>query len=1164
MRLKALFLGLVLFAAPAMAQVYDANGKLVVSTDYFVFVDDAAFTLTSSSVGVVGAIRDDTLGALAAAEGDAVPLRVNSTGALHVTGGGGGTEYTEDAITANPQVGTATMIEMDTVLSAVVPVDGDWIGLRGSGEGALWTQDFNSDAILADTTAILLDTASMDTNLGTVAGAVAAGQMQVDIVADGAGLALAASQLADGHNVTVDNGAAGAAVNIQDGGNAITVDGTVTVTDGAGALNVIVDSATLGTVTTTPNVVGTGTEATAQRVTIATDSTGVLSVDDNAGTLTVDSGATFTVQEDGALLTAAQLSDDVVYIDDADWTDTTSKHALVGGVYQSVPQTITDGDVGPLSLTSDGQLRVVPEGTLGVVEQFNLANSDPLAMALVDGNGDQISSFAGPTEYTEDSVHASGDTLNMAGVVQQTSDAALSGNGDRSLLQVDETGYLKVNVKEVDAAGTIDDTTTHATGTTQGTPIMAAATPTDTAVDANDLGVVAMSLDRRLLVDADITASVALDVSAATVTVSDGAGAMNVIVDSGTTAVTNAGTFAVQVDSGAFIQADDAAFTLTTSGVAVAGAIRDDALSTLAAIENDAVPLRVSSTGALHVTGGGGGTEYTTNATVPTDPVGATFTMEIDTALTTLSTEVETDWTNPRSTLEGALWTQDFNSDAILADTAAMDTNLATIAGAVSTEMQVDVVTTAGLTDTELRATPVPVSGTVATTNAIVDGTAYVDDGLITLASDSGIGIMGVFTGDVVDAGDVAFLAMSNDRRLLTDTEITRLIPGVLAGDLGKQENLPFNTGDTGVGVWAVRDDALTTLTPIDGDYVPLRVGSTGALHVTGGGGGTEYTDDTSTHATGTSVGAAMVAAATPTDGSVDANDFGVVAMSLDRRLLVDADFTASVALDVSAATVTVSDGAGAMNVIVDSATLGTVTTTPAVVGTGTEATAQRVTIATDSTGVLSVDDNAGALTVDWAGTAPPIGASTEATALLVTVATDSTGLLSVDDNGGNLSVDWAGTVPPIGAGTEAAALRVTMATDSTGVMTVDGTVTATVQGQNATAPIYCTDAKFLNMTTATTTQIIAAVGGDDIYICGYSFQAGGTTTANLVAGAGSDCVTTPEDIAPDYELTAQTGIVENAGGGSIVAKTLTTADAVCVTNSAAVNLRIRVSYAQF
>lgn len=47
------------------------------------------------------------------------------------------------------------------------------------------------------------------------------------------GAATAANQLPDGHNVTVDNGSGVSAVNIQDGGNTITVDGTVTANLGA-------------------------------------------------------------------------------------------------------------------------------------------------------------------------------------------------------------------------------------------------------------------------------------------------------------------------------------------------------------------------------------------------------------------------------------------------------------------------------------------------------------------------------------------------------------------------------------------------------------------------------------------------------------------------------------------------------------------------------------------------------------------------------------------------------------------------------------------------------------------------------------------------------------------------------------------------------------------
>lgn len=51
--------------------------------------------------------------------------------------------------------------------------------------------------------------------------------------------------------------------------------------------------------------------------------------------------------------------------------------------------------------------------------------------------------------------------------------------------------------------------------------------------------------------------------------------------------------------------------------------------------------------------------------------------------------------------------------------------------------------------------------------------------------------------------------------------------------------------------------------------------------------------------------------------------------------------------------------------------------------GGGTEATALRVTVASDSTGVLSVDDNGGSLTVDVAATASNIGAQLSTSAIM-------------------------------------------------------------------------------------------------------------------------------------------------------------------------------------
>jgi len=122
-----------------------------------------------------GIVRNDTLASLVTDDNDYTVLQVNADGALYVTGGGGGTEYTEDVATANPIVGTATLIERDDALSSVTPAEGDWIGLRGTAEGALWTQDFNSDTITTHLSEI-------EGAVETIEGAVSGSEMQVDVV----------------------------------------------------------------------------------------------------------------------------------------------------------------------------------------------------------------------------------------------------------------------------------------------------------------------------------------------------------------------------------------------------------------------------------------------------------------------------------------------------------------------------------------------------------------------------------------------------------------------------------------------------------------------------------------------------------------------------------------------------------------------------------------------------------------------------------------------------------------------------------------------------------------------------------------------------------------------------------------------------------------------
>ena len=205
----------------------------------------------------------------------------------------------------------------------------------------------------------------------------------------------------------------------------------------------------------------------------------------------------------------------------------------------------------------------------------------------------------------EDAVHSSGDAGVMALVVRNDTLAALAGtDGDYAPLQVNASGALYVASHDVTNAGTFavqvdgdaltalqliddvvftDDTSTHATGTTKLIGIGAAATPTDGSVGANDIGMLAMSTDRRLLVDAQIVGTdSALDVSAATVTVDLGA------------------NNDVTIDNSSIVKLEDAVHSTGDAGV-MALVVRNDSLAALAGTDGDYAPLQVNASGALYI-----------------------------------------------------------------------------------------------------------------------------------------------------------------------------------------------------------------------------------------------------------------------------------------------------------------------------------------------------------------------------------------------------------------------------------------------------------------------------------------------------------------------------------------------------------------------------------
>lgn len=180
-----------------------------------------------------------------------------------------------------------------------------------------------------------------------------------------------------GNTITVDGSVSvssvGGTVTIQDGGNSITVDGSVSVSSVGGTVTVDINDAWAG-------VTGTGTESGALRVTIATDSTGVLSVDDNGGSLTIDGsvsvssvGGTVTIQDGGNSITvdgSVTVSATALDIRDLDYSKDNVE--------------IMDSEGDALKVNDDGSINVVIAGTSGT----RIHAYDTTVALAKDGNDD--------------------------------------------------------------------------------------------------------------------------------------------------------------------------------------------------------------------------------------------------------------------------------------------------------------------------------------------------------------------------------------------------------------------------------------------------------------------------------------------------------------------------------------------------------------------------------------------------------------------------------------------------------------------------------------------------------------------------------------------------------------------------------------------------------
>ena len=173
------------------------------------------------------------------------------------------------------------------------------------------------------------------------------------------------------------------------------------------------------------------------------------------GTVTVGSHAvtnagTFVTQIDGAALTAFQLIDDMIYADDGAWTGDSSKHGLVGGIYQSAPQTITDGRTAPIQLNANGYQIVTVNGTV-TVGSHAVTNAGTFVVQL---DGAALTSL----QLIDDAVSGAGFNISQLNGVAVTMGNGASGTGvQRVTMANDSTGILAgvTTVTTVTTLGTL-------------------------------------------------------------------------------------------------------------------------------------------------------------------------------------------------------------------------------------------------------------------------------------------------------------------------------------------------------------------------------------------------------------------------------------------------------------------------------------------------------------------------------------------------------------------------------------------------------------------------------------------------------------------------------------------------------------------------------------
>lgn len=700
--------------------------------------------------------------------------------------------------------------------------------------------------------------------------AIGAAPIPIKVTDDGTGLGIV--------SVTSSGGGADTDVNIAQVGGAVVSLGqkvmansipavlasdqsAIPVTDNSGSLTV--DNPIL-------SVVGGGTEAAAQRVTIASDSTGVLSVDDNGGSLTVDG----TV----SLGSGSNVIGHVI-------TDTGSTTAVTGNVTVVQPtgtnlHAVTDS--GSTTAVTGNVTVVQPTGT-------NLH-------AVLD-----TTSTTAVTQATGSNLHMVVDSGTVSTITNVVHVDDNSGS-----LTVDNGGTFAVQATIAAAATSIGKAEDAASANADvGVPAMAIqlATPTDLAGTDADYAMLQMSggrlwastkVDTALPAGSNVIGHVIADSGSTTavtgnVTVVQGTGTnLHAVLDSGTTTVTqgtgtnlhmvvdsgtvstitnvvhvddnsgsltvdNGGTFAVQATVAAgstnIAKAEDVASADADVGVP-AMAIQKATPADTAGTDGDYAMLQMSA-GRLW-----GSVKVDTALPAGSNVIGHVIADSGSTTAVTGTVTVDTELpaagalsdslanpTTPMIGSAGLLWDSNTSRWVRTPGTAAGGTNISAKSGAIGSGAIASGAIASGAIASGAVASGAIASGAVAS-GAVASGafasgsisagavaagaTSFVKlEDVASADADAGVPAMAVQKATPANTagtdGDYEMLQISAGR-LWASTLVTDMVPGTGATNLGKAEDAASANGDVGVAAMVIQKSTPADTAGTDADYSMLQM----------------------------------------------------------------------------------------------------------------------------------------------------------------------------------------------------------------------------------------------------------------------------------------------------------------------------------------------------